>query len=65
MRVRVIDNKCQGHGRCYAVAPDLFEADDVGNACVVGDGTVLAEQHDQAVLAADNCPEFAIVIDDD
>ncbi len=64
MKVRVIDDKCQGHGRCYALAPEIFESDDYGNACVVGDGTVPDGLEGQARLAADNCPEYAIVIED-
>ena len=63
MKVRVIDDKCQGHGRCYALAPDLFEADDYGNAHELNDGEVPAGQEGQARLAADNCPEYAIEID--
>lgn len=64
MKVRVDDAKCQGHGRCYALAPDVFESDDLGNAVVCGDGTVPAGSEADARLAADNCPEFAIDIDD-
>ena len=28
MRVHVDQEKCQGHNRCVALAPDLFEVDD-------------------------------------
>ena len=65
MKVRVIAEKCQGHGRCYALAPELFESDDLGNAVVVGDGTVAPGQEADARLAVDNCPEFAIELDED
>ncbi len=65
MRVRVDLERCQGHGRCYALAPDLFVSDDIGNAIVLGDGTVAAGLEDDARLAADNCPEFAIELDGD
>jgi ferredoxin len=64
MKVRVIDDKCQGHGRCYALAPELFESDDIGNAVVCGDGTVGPGQEEDAHLAVDNCPEFAIEVDE-
>lgn len=50
---------CTGHGRCYALAPDLFEADDDGY-CATRSLTVTAEQEDQARLGADSCPEGAI-----
>lgn len=64
MRVRVDSAKCQGHNRCYALAPELFDVDDYGNAHELNDGVVPPELHDKARLAQANCPEFAIVIDD-
>ena len=62
MRVRVIDEKCQGHGRCYGLAPEVFESDDIGNACVLNGGVVPEGQEQAAQLAADNCPEYAIEV---
>lgn len=63
MRVRVNPEKCQGHGRCYALAPDLFELDDYGMSTVTGDGTVRVESRELVQLVAANCPEFAVEID--
>src|SRR3954471_13301223 len=40
MKVHVDPDRCEGHGRCYATAAELFEADDIGNGHEVGDGTV-------------------------
>lgn len=60
MRVKVITDKCQGHNRCFAIAPELFDVDDLGNAHEIGDGAVSAELVDKARLAVANCPEFAI-----
>lgn len=65
MKVHVIPEKCQGHNRCYALAPNLFEVDDLGNACEIGDGTVPEGEEDNARLAVANCPEFAIVLTGD
>jgi ferredoxin len=65
MRVTVDPDRCQGHNRCYALAPELFDVDDYGNAVVIGDGTVAPELADQARLAVANCPEYAIALDDD
>ncbi|WP_417515076.1 ferredoxin [Minwuia sp.] len=62
MKIRVNPDKCQGHNRCYAVAPDLFEVDDVGNASAANGGVVPDDMKDDAKLAIDNCPEFAIEI---
>lgn len=64
MRVTVLDDKCQGHGRCYALAPELFESDELGNAVVCGDGTVGPGLEEKARMATDNCPEYAIVLDE-
>ena len=32
MRVHVDSEKCQGHNRCYALAPELFDVDDLAYA---------------------------------
>lgn len=64
MRIRVDSDKCEGHNRCYSLAGELFEVDDYGYATEVGDGTVPAEFEEKARLAVDNCPEYAITIED-
>jgi len=64
MRVTIDDEKCQGHGRCYALAPTVFEPDDLGQGKVLGDGVVADGQQDQARLAAANCPELAITVEE-
>ena len=64
MRVTVDSDKCQGHNRCFALAPELFDVDEYGTAVVIGDGTVAADLADKARLAVANCPEFAIEIED-
>ena len=64
MRVTVDSDKCQGHNRCFALAPELFDVDEYGTAVVIGDGTVAADLEDKARLAVANCPEFAIKIED-
>jgi ferredoxin len=63
MRIVFDRDKCQGHGRCYSLAPDLFEADDEGYAVVLVDGEVPATLEAQAQLAAENCPEYAIALE--
>jgi ferredoxin len=60
MRVHLDSEKCQGHNRCCLVAPELFEADDEGNARVRGDGIVPAGLEAKARLAVANCPEHAV-----
>lgn len=65
MKVHVDEARCEGHGRCYALAPSVFEPDEIGNSQTIGDGTVVAGEEDRARLAAANCPEQAITIDED
>lgn len=61
--MRVDDERCQGHGRCYVTAPELFEPDDIGNGHEIGDGVVPDDLREKARLAVANCPEHAIYID--
>ena len=60
MRIAVDADKCQGHARCYALAPELFVIDDYGQSSVVADGTVPPGEEERAALAIANCPELAI-----
>ena len=62
MRVHVDSERCQGHNRCYALAPELFDVDDYGYAHELHDGVVPGGLEDKASLAAANCPEHAISI---
>jgi ferredoxin len=62
LKIHVDSDKCQGHARCKALAPELFDLDDFGNAHERGDGVVPADQEDKAWLARANCPEIAIKV---
>ena len=61
-RVQISSERCQGHGRCYDLAPGLFGEDDEGYGTVLGDGTVAPDQERAARLAEANCPEHAVEI---
>ena len=37
MKIRVDPDKCQGHARCYGLAPEIFDVDDYGQASVIVD----------------------------
>ena len=65
MRINLDSEACQGHGRCYALASKLFDADDEGYAILLETGDVPPDLQDLARLAADNCPEFAIKVLED
>lgn len=59
MRVVLDVEACVGHGRCYALAPEVFVPDDEGH-CVVGTGEIAAEHEGQARRGVVNCPELAL-----
>jgi len=65
MRLVIDDDKCEGHGRCYSIAKQLFEPDEIGNGVVLGDGVVPPELEHEARLAVENCPELAISLIDE
>ena len=66
MKVKVDSEKCQGHNRCYALAPGLFKVDDFGYATPrTPDGIVPPGLRDKARLAEENCPERAIEVTED
>lgn len=64
MKVSIDAELCQGHGRCFSLAPGLFEFDDLGNGVVIGDGVLNEQTLELAQLAQANCPEHAISIEE-
>jgi len=64
LHVSVDRKRCQGHARCAALAPELFELDEDGAARVLAEGAVPPHLLDKARLARRNCPEFAVHITD-
>jgi ferredoxin len=62
LTVRVDRERCQGHNRCVALAPELFETDEYGYSHEVGDGSVWPGLEEKARLAVSNCPEHAVSI---
>ncbi len=63
MRIRVDLGRCVGHGRCYVLAPEVFEEDERGY-CVIPRAELPAELEAQARLGEGNCPEHAITVED-
>lgn len=64
MRIVFDQSACQGHNRCYSLAPELFDVDDMGTAILRIEGEIPPELHEKAHLCADNCPEYAISVED-
>jgi ferredoxin len=60
-------DRCEGHGRCYAIAPDLLgPMDDHGHAEFLVDGVDVSDEklYDRADRAVQSCPEEALSWDD-
>jgi ferredoxin len=64
VRLSVDVDMCTGHGRCYALAPDVFGADEYGHCEILVDD-VDGELLQHAILGVQNCPEQAIKFTDD
>ncbi|WP_334141581.1 ferredoxin [Rhabdothermincola sp.] len=63
MKIRFEASACVGHGRCYALAPEVYDADDQGH-CIVRYEVVPPELEEQARAGAANCPEAALAVED-
>ena len=65
MRIRIDEDRCEGHGRCWETAPALSEDDARGRGVVRDPGVpVPAALEAAARRAANVCPERAVVLDD-
>ena len=60
-RILLDTERCTGHGRCYTLAPDVFDADEVGH-CVVLVEDVAGDLEAAAKTGEQNCPENAITL---
>ena len=69
MRIKIVEGRCQGHARCAALAPELFDLDADGYVAIVPGREIIAdgdeEACEQAMLAVDNCPEQALRLEAD
>jgi ferredoxin len=55
---------CSGHGRCYELAPGLFEPDDDGYSQVIREAVTGADR-ELAERVAGLCPELAVRLSDE
>jgi ferredoxin len=62
VRVTVDPDLCVGHGRCYALAPEVFAPDDYGHCVIVVADDLAADLEAVARAGADACPEHAITM---
>ena len=61
MKIRLDKERCTGHGRCYVLAPDVFDEDEPGY-CVLKLEAVPEELQESARSGVDSCPEHALTI---
>jgi ferredoxin len=63
VKLLVDDSQCQGHGRCYRLAPSLLQCDDEGYVAIRDELIDVPEdQLEAAEDAAGTCPEGAITL---
>ncbi|MBY6365091.1 ferredoxin [Rhodococcoides corynebacterioides] len=61
MRVDVDWDRCEGHGMCAEVAPDVFSLDDEGELHHAFDGADVPDEHVAGARAAVGvCPVAAL-----
>lgn len=61
MKIRVLNAKCQGHARCWTLAPAIYQLDDSGYI-LAGDIDVPPGQEQLAGRGARACPERALEV---
>jgi ferredoxin len=64
MRISIDPALCEGHGRCWTIAPQLFDADEDGAGIVLSE-VVPAELVEIARRAVLSCPERAVMLSED
>lgn len=64
MKTRVDPDRCQGHTLCQYSAPEIYKIDDVSGHAYVANEDVPSELEEYARMAAANCPEQAIIVEE-
>jgi len=62
MKVKIDRDLCIGVSNCVAIAPTVFKLDDKNKSIVLDPSSV---DDDTLLEVAENCPENAIIIEDD
>jgi ferredoxin len=63
VKVTLDSERCTGHGRCYSLAPELFDSDDEGHSVLLHP-EVPPGLEGQAWTAVQNCPEGCLAIEE-
>jgi ferredoxin len=64
VKVRVDQDRCQGHTLCAMIAPEMFQLSDIDGSSSAITEVVPADQEDLVREAAQSCPEQAILIEE-
>lgn len=65
MKIKIDQDLCSGHGRCFVVAPEFYELDDNGYNAKRGQTVEVPKGMEEAArLGAEKCPERAISIEE-
>jgi ferredoxin len=59
IKIKADRSKCQGHARCYALAPDIFELDEEGYIGFT-ERVISSDREKRARQAVRACPENAL-----
>jgi ferredoxin len=62
VKIRLDKELCTGHGRCYVLAPDVFDEDERGHSILKLED-VPPEHRERAQAGVDSCPEHALSIE--
>ena len=65
MKVRVDQDRCQGHTLCAMIAPEMFQLSDIDGSSSAVTEVVPADQEDLVREAVQSCPEQAILIEEE
>jgi ferredoxin len=65
MRVELNRERCSGHARCYAIAPEVYDIDDDGFCLPLPNEPIRSDLEDAARAGIDACPENALTAVDD
>jgi ferredoxin len=65
IRVNIDLSRCEGHGRCMVLAPQIFGYDDVTSQSSVLVEAALDSSRAVILRAVEDCPERAITVIED
>jgi ferredoxin len=61
-KITIDKTKCIGCGACQAIAPEVYEVDDLA---IIHEDQITEENYESALDAATGCPVGAIIVSDE